>query len=173
MENRVVLHKGYVISCEEGVKKGIFFRSPIQKVGFDAYYDNPKFSAWKYLNDIKHPIQRIYEILLGNREIIKNIQSWSEDWNWAGFRANILCCPIYFKREYRKLIAQASDGNPITKIQSYGYESEFNECAGECVIERTRIHMNTGKVIRIKRRNTYLFTYIHKIEEIIDTGDIN
>ena len=173
MENEVILYKGYVISTEEGLERGIFFRSPIQRVGFDAYYDNPKFSAWQYLNAIKNPIRRLYEILMGNRKIVKNIQAWSESRDWGGFNANILCFPIYFKRDYCKLIAHASEGYPITKIYSYGYTSEFSDCAGECVIERTKIRLRTGKVIRIKRRKTYLFTYLHKVKEIIDTGNIN
>ena len=74
MENRIVNYNGYVISTEESIEKGIFFRNPIQKVFFDAYYmDESKISAWKYLHDIKKTIRKLYEILIGNKNIIKII----------------------------------------------------------------------------------------------------
>lgn len=71
MENRVVNYKGYIISTEEGTEKGLFFRNPLQEVSFDAYYDKPKMSAWKYLHDIKNPFRRVFEILIGNGNIVK------------------------------------------------------------------------------------------------------
>lgn len=172
MKNSVVKYKGYVITTEEGEEKGIFFRNPLQKAFFDAYYDDPVLSAWKYLNDIKNPIKRLYEILIGNGNIVKNIKSWSEDIDWGGFSAHILCFPIYFKREYRKLIAHCCDSDNIIKIESYGYESEFNICSGDCHVEKTVIHLNNGKSIRIKRKEQYYFTYSHIVKEIIDTGNI-
>ena len=172
MKNSVINYKGFVISTEEGEEKGIFFRNPLQKADFDAYYDRPIFSAWKYLNDIKNPIRRLYEILIGNGNIVKNIKSWSEDMNWGGFNGNILCFPIYFKREYRKLTAHCCASGNIAKIESYGYESEFNSCGGDCHIEKTVIHLSNGKSIRIKRKEQYHFTYEYIVKEIIDTDII-
>lgn len=170
METRVVNYKGYVISTEEGKERGLFFRSPLQKVSFDAYYDTPVLSAWKYLNDIKSPIRRLYEILIGNGNIVRNIKKWSENCDWDGFNGNILCCPIYFKREYRKLIAYSCGDDNIQKIVSYGYESEFNMCSGECDVEKTVIRLKNGKTMRIKRTEQYHFTYEHIVKKIIDTG---
>lgn len=172
MENRVVNYKGYVISTEEGKEKGLFFRNPLQKVSFDAYYDDPILSAWKYIKDIENPIRRLYEILIGNGNIVRNIKEWSENCDWGGFNANIICFPIYFKREYRKLVAHSCESDNIQKIVSYGYESEFNMCAGECDMEKTVIHLKNGKNIRIKRKEQYHFTYEHIIKKIIDTGII-
>lgn len=172
METRIVNYKGYVISTEEGKENGLFFRNPFQKVSFDAYYDESVLSAWKYLKDIKNPIRRLYEILIGNGNIVKNIEKWSKDCDWGGFNANILCFPIYFKREYRKLVAHSCEGGNIQKIASYGYESEFNMCSGECDMEKTVIHLKNGKTIRIKRKEQYHFTYEHIVKEIIDTGAI-
>lgn len=170
MKNRVINYKGYVISTEEGTEKGLFFRSPLQKVSFDAYYDEPKMSAWKYLHDIKNPFRRFFEILIGNGNITKNIKEWSNDADWGGFTGNILCCPIYCKREYRRLNAVSSGSDDIQEINSYGYEGEFEICNGHCNIEKTVIKMKNGKKIRIKRGESYHFTYEHLVKEIIDTG---
>lgn len=137
--NTVENFKGYIISTEEGIEKGIFFRNPLQKVYFDAYEDEPILSAWEYLDRIKNPIRRIYEILIGNGKIVKNIEEWSKDMSWGGFTGNILCSPIYFKRRYRKLKAipdgsnNNNNNNNIQEINSYGYESEFNSCAENVV----------------------------------------
>lgn len=172
MKNRVINYKGYVISTEEGTERGIFFRNPLQKVEFDAYCDEPILSAWKYLDDIKNPIRRIYEILIGNSEVVRNVNKWSKDMNWAGFSANIICFPIYFKREYRKLRAVSGNKTNIQEIVSYGYESEFNMCGGHCDVEYTTMKLRNGKVMKFKRNEQYHFTYEHKVKEIIDTGSI-
>lgn len=172
MKNRVINYKGYVIITEKGTERGIFFRNPLQKVGFDAYCDDPILSAWKYLDDINNPVRRIYEILIGNYEVVRNVKKWSKDMSWAGFSANIICFPVYFKREYRKLRAISGSKNNIQEIVSYGYESEFNMCGGHCDVEYTTIKLRNGKVMRFKRNEQYRFTYEHKIKEIIDTGTI-
>jgi len=170
MKNKVVNYKGYVISTEEGIEKGLFFRNPLQKVDFDAYYDDPKMSAWKYLDEIKNPIRKVLEFLIGNGNIVKNIEEWSNDADWGGFTGNILCCPIYFKRAYRKLNAVSSGSDNIQEINSYGYESEFEICSGHCYMEKTTIRMKNGKKINIRRSESYHFTYEHLVKEIIDTG---
>ena len=69
----------YAITAEQGTQKGIFFRNPIQKVPFDAYYaNNPESSAWTYRKKIKNPIKRLYEILIGNGDIVRNIDRWAQ-----------------------------------------------------------------------------------------------
>lgn len=173
MKNQITNYKDYTIITEEGTQKGIFFRNPLQKVSFDAYYDEPKLSAWKYLHDIKNPIRRMYEILIGNRNIVKNIQKWSENYDWGGFTGNILCFPIYFHREYCKLTAVScsKDAN-IQEIHSYGYESEFESCAGGCDVEKTKVKLRNGKRIRIVRKGNYYFTYAHIAKKVIDSGSI-
>lgn len=173
MENKVVNYKGYVISTKEGTENGLFFRNLLQKVNFDAYYDDPKMSAWKYLHDIKNPFRRLFEILIGNGNIVKNIKEWSNDVDWGGFTGNILCCPIYFKRKYRQLNAVSSGDDNIQEINSYGYEGEFEICAGYCDMEKTVIKMKNGKKIKIKRGESYHFTYEHVVKEIIDTGVVS
>ena len=122
------------------LKKVSFLEILYKKYFFDTYYmDESKISAWKYLNDIKKPIRKLYEILIGNKNIIKNINSWSDDSDWCGFEGNILCFPIYFKRDYRKLTAISTNNDNIKEINSYGYESEFNMCGGDCAKEITLI----------------------------------
>ena len=160
-------HNNYVIATEEGLEKGIFFRSPIQKVVFDGY-GNGKFSPYDFIDKIKNPIRRFYEILIGNGKIVKDIPNIIDRIDFGGFRGNILCSPIYFKREYRKLTAESCNNQNIKKIESYGYESEWCICAGECAVEKTTLHLRSGKKIRIKRHNTYQYTYAHVIKKKID-----
>ena len=172
METRTTKYKNFVIDTETGIERGLFFRKPIQKVTFDAtfdvFYDEPSLNAWKYADDIKRPIRRLYEVILGNSSIINNIEKWKEDINWGGFSANILCCPIYFKREYRKLKALSVNEDNIQSIVSYGYEGEYNDCAGNCVVEKTIIILKNGKRIKKKIRGSYKYTYERMVKEIID-----
>lgn len=168
MENRTVNYKNYVIDTEAGTEKGIFFRSPIQKVNFDAYCEEPMLSAWKYSDNIKKPLRRLYQVILGNSSIVNNVEKWKEDMDWAGFSANILCFPIYFKRDYRKLKAVSVGNDNIQSIESYGYEGEWNNCTGRCDMERTTIILKNGKKIRKKRNESYHYTYEHIVKKIID-----
>lgn len=178
MEIKVEEYKDYIIATQEGVQKGIFFRSPLQRVSFDAYGDVPDvISAWKYLRDIKNPIRRFYEILIGNREIVSTIHQMAERCDWGGFDANILCSPIYFKREYRKLSAYSCIDSNIKRIESYGYEGIYNICAGECKVERTKVYIvkrfaffSNTRIIRLKKFNQYYYTYAHIAKEVIDSG---
>lgn len=172
MKNRVIEYNGYVISTEEGTEKGLFFRSPIQKVDFDVYCDEPKLSVQKYLNDIKNPIRKAFEVLIGNKNNVNNIERWLSDENCASLTRNILCFPIYFNRKYRKLTAVSSVDNSIQEINSYGYEREYDICAGYCNIERTTIKLKNGKTIKIKRPREYCFTYEHIVKGIIDSGSV-
>lgn len=174
METNIISYKGYTIYTEEGTEKGIFFRWPIQKVNFDAYYGHAKFSAGKFAHNIKNPIRKIYEIMIGNGKAVKNIEKWLCELDFGGFSGNIVCSPIYFKREYRKLSAISNNGNTNFKsIESYGYESTFNECAGACALEKTIFKITNGKTIRSKRKTSYYYTYAHVIEDVIDNNRIN
>lgn len=173
-ENKIESYKSFVIHTEEGIENGTFFRNPIQKVDYDSYGENSLLSGWEYLNKLKNPIRKIFEYIKGNGSVVKNIKSWSKEDDWAGFRANILCLPFYFKREYRKLEAysQSKDSN-IQSIVSYGYESPYNWCGGDCEIESTVITLKSGKKIKITGHEQYNYTYEFKIKEIIDTDSIN
>jgi hypothetical protein len=165
-------YKTYVIYTEEGIEKGIFFRNPLQRVSFDINIENKKQSVWKYIKDIQNSFRKFYEILLGNKAILDNLDEWSADDDWCGFKANILCFPIYFKRSYRKLSArsQSNDDN-IKLIESYGYESEFNICLGNCEKEITKIKLKDGSITKINQNEHFKYTYLHIIKEIIDGED--
>lgn len=172
-ENNVKNYKNFVIHTEEGVEKGIFFRSPIQTIDFSAWTEEKKFDAWCYLSKVKKSFFRFFEILKGNSNIVNNIEKWSENDDWAGFRANILCFPIYFERRYRKLTAKStSNDTNIQSIKSYGYESPYNTCNGNCVVEKTIITLKNGKKIKTKTPENYNFTYRFKVEKIIDSDNI-
>lgn len=171
MKTTLSNHKSYVIETEEGIENGIFFRSPIQKVDFDAYYGNMRFSAYKYMKQIQNPIRKLYEILIGNGNIVRNINKWNESMDFGGFIGNILCIPIYFERKYRKLKAISTNNTDnIQEIRSYGFESEFNECGGACKIEKTVVTLNNGKKLKLTSKDYYHYTYAHIIEKVIDTG---
>ena len=175
METNTINHKNYVIQTTEGTERGIFFRSPLQKVFFDPYNldDNNKYTK-NYLRKIKNPIRRFYEILIGNKDVVNNIDTWLSQIGFGGCQITVFCAPIYFNREYRKLTAvSTSTTDNISSIISYGYESEFNWCSGDCVIEKTTIKLKTGRKLRIKRNEQYHYTYRHIIKDIIDTGNID
>lgn len=170
------VYKHHSILTKSGEQKGIFFRSPIQKVEFDAYYytDDPHISAWIYMEKIKNPIRRFYEILIGNKKIVDHIEEWSKLIEWGGFEANVLMSPIYFTRIFRSLECVSRIKNDtIRKVVSYGYEAPYNYCSGACYIEKTKIILGDGKRIRIKRKKSYNYTYSHIVERMIDTGNID
>jgi len=167
-------YKNFVIKTEEGNEKGLFFRNPIQKVDFGTW-DEDEFNAYTYLSKIENPLFRLKEILIGNSNIVNNIKQWGEEDNgdWAGFRANVLCFPVYFSRVFRRLeaISQSSDTN-IQAIKSYGYESQYNKCGGSCVIERTVFDLKNGKRLNSSKSESFQYTYGFKIEEIIDSDNV-
>jgi len=166
-------YKNFVIKAEEGIERGLFFRSPIQKVEFGTW-DEDELNAYTYLSKIKNPLFRLKEILIGNRNIISNIERWAEEDNgdWAGFKANILCLPFYFNRVFRRLeaISQSLDTN-IQVIKSYGYESQYNKCGGSCMVERTVFKLRNGK-IKVSKPESFNYTYRHKVEEIINSDNV-
>ena len=171
---RSITYNDYLITEEQGTQFGIFFRSPIKKIYFNAYYcNNPTISAYVYKDRLKKSIHRLYEIIIGNKDIVDNIEEWSQNNNWAGFYANTLISPIYFSRNYRRLKTVSSNpNNTIRKVVSYGYEGPYNYCFGACHIERTRIILKNGKRIRLKVKDRFRYTYTHIIEEMISSSNI-
>lgn len=174
METRTINYKSYVIHTENGTEHGVFFRGPIQKVSYDAYYDARKTqNAWDYSAKLKNPIRKILEILLGNKHIVDNIAKWEEEMDWAGFTANKLCVPVYFKRDYRTLTAHAQDPSlNIQTVKSHGYESQYELCSGGCVVEKTIIKTKAGKSIRVKIHEKYQYTYEHLFREMADSQQV-
>lgn len=164
----------YTVISEKYTAHGIFFRSPIQKVFRDAYYvglvkGNPRvINAYKYRDAVKKPIRRFYEVLLGNWKVVRNIEKWSQDIEFGGVTTKMLCSPIYFKREERRLVAIDTSGQQnISEIRSRGYESEFETCSGNCEKEWTIIKLKNGKKIRKVCRDSYFYTYYTKIKNLI------
>lgn len=158
-------YKKYLIIQEEGIEKGIFFRKPVQ----EAYYstDDPhayRFSAWKYLKDIKNPIRRFYEIIIGNLHILRNINDLENDISWYGFYANILCFPIYFKRAYIKSTAISTGDDSIHSIEAHAYTEGFSDK------EKTVIRLNTGEQIT-QYRDSFYYIYSYNMKRLIDMSD--
>lgn len=165
------------ITLKKGIEFGIFFRNPIQRVDYDINImcdeKNYSLSAWNYINKIKNPIRKLYEILIGNGKIITNIKDWSQDDDWIGFTANKLCFPIYFKRRYRKLLAISTDKTRnVQIIESYGYESEFNIIDGECYIEKTIVTLKSKRKHKIIKHDKYYYTYPWEAIKVFKTGGI-
>lgn len=163
-------YKNFNITRCELEEKGIFFRLPIRKQYFttwDILTDSP--SIWDYLDHIKNPIWCFYQILIGNYQIIKNGKEWSKDDNFAGFLANVICSPIYFKRRSRCIeVYPNSDDTRIAKIVSYGYEDEFINVSGECIKETTTITFKNSKKIKMINKGDYNCTYLSEIEKLIN-----
>ena len=174
-ETRLIDYKSFVITViEDDVQKGLFFRNPIQKIFFDACGYSDSQSAQRYAKKVKNPIRRIYEILIGNGKIIKNIDSYFDDIEFGGFDANIICPPIYFKRKYRKLHAINTDNTcNIKEIKAFGYENPFNFFHGKCEKEVTTIITSNNKKMKLKeRKGEYKFTYAYEIKNLIDKHSI-
>lgn len=173
-EVHVTNYKDYTITTVDTTEKGIFFRSPIQAMDKDVYAENEFYSAWAYLNQLRaSKFKRFYEKFLGNKKVVDNIEEWSENMDWGGCKVNILASPIYFNRKMRKLTAICTNPNcNIQKIESYGYESQWEVCSGACVIERTVITLKGGSKIHVKHRDYYHFTYEHIVKDILKTEDI-
>lgn len=167
MENRITNYKSYTIHTQSRYKRGVFFRNPRQKIYYNAMCDGADISG--YLEKIKNPLRRLYEICLGNRDVMHNLGKWMNELDFAGCTIYAIRCPIYFKRKTRTLTAvDNSNKRNIAEIQSSGYESEFNYCDGDCEIERTKIKCKSGKTIRIVNKGQFHYTYAHIVEEIID-----
>lgn len=171
METRTVNYKDYVITTKEGVEKGLFFRSPIQKRTIMTYFDMSEMDQ-KYIEKIRNPgtIRRFFERLLGNGEVLKNLDNYLNDIDCAGFDIKYICSPIYFKRESRHLTAVCTNPKKnIQKIVSHGYEDQYNICGGDCHVEKTIITTKTRSKIRIKKKEQYEYTYAHIVKRTIDT----
>lgn len=183
-EANVTGYKDFSIYYKSYNRHGIFFRSPIQlahfSIGYPYLSKRKEFSVWDYAEKIKNPFRRFFEILIGNKNIVDNLPTWIEEYDsgkndengeWVGFSANILCSPIYFYRQERMLEAvnvNPESTNRIISIKSHGYESEFNQVTGNCVVEVTKIEWRSGKKDKTKKWNSYKYTYPHIIEDLID-----
>lgn len=168
MENCTINYKSYTIHTQTLNKRGLFFRNPRQKIYYDVWYDAKNMG--KYLDKIKNPFRRLYETLLGNKEAVRNLEKWMNELDFGGCIIYAIRCPIYFKRCTRTLTAiDTSNRYNISKIQSSGYESEFNYCAGDCEVERTKIKLKSGKTMRIVNKGKFHYTYRHIVDQIIDS----
>lgn len=156
---------GILFKSESGVQHGIFFRNPLQKIYHDASYANEKVNAWTYVRRLsRFPFMRAYERLIGNKVIVDNIYDWTDDSDFAGFYANRLMFPIYFKRHFRSLISTSATDPNIETVISYGYERPYNICSGDCDKEITTFIYRDGHRDRVVRRDSYYYTYEHVIE---------
>ena len=144
---------------------------------YDAYSDNPVLSAYEFANRVvKSNLYAFYQTLIGNCKILKQLPDMVDKVDWAGFRANKLCFPIYFSRNCRSLKCLLNDPdeikNNILSVSSYGFEDQWETVSGGCKVEKTKIKLKSGKVIRHKKFYSYHYTFAHIIEDFIDTGNI-
>lgn len=151
----------------KGIEKGIFLRSPLKKISFTDDYGDSKQNVYTYAKKIKNPIRRLFETLIGNGTIVKELDTWMTDFDFAGFTGNILCSPIYFKRKFRHLYFKPISDSLIKEIISKGYENEFELCAGGCEKERTRIKFYNKKTSQFTTKGQYYYTYSHICEKLL------
>lgn len=163
--------KNYYLSSDRGIHKGIFFRKPIQRVNLNVYGDGSFSGAdhfiYNYMRKLKNPLFRCYQYILGNRKRIKSIKDHIDDVSFYGADVNILCSPIYFKREYRELNLVCPNHPGIARIHAYGYESPFETVTGNCVKEVAKIYHTDGSVSRRVSYQTYDLTYTHRALEFV------
>lgn len=154
----------------EGTEKGIFLRNPLKKISFQDGFDWEDDSAqnvYTYARKIKNPVRRMYEICIGNGTIVKELNEWMNDYDFAGFTGNILCSPIYFKRKFRQLHLKSNTDSLVKEIVSKGYENEFELCSGGCEKEKTQIKFRDKKKSSFITKDSYCYTYSHICEELI------
>ena len=173
-----IFESKYVITTDEGKEYGIFFRSPIMKYELDAYYlEDEDRNAYYYLDRINNKKRyKILQIILGNKSMVNNINTWAASDDWAGCVINKLTSPIYFSRNYNELTLRPYGANcplvgGITFIHSKGYHYNNTFCAGHCIKETTIIKIKTKGIDdteKIIKRKCYHFTYSHIIKEFLD-----
>ena len=171
IEQRVVNEHGFVFETTETEHKGIFFRSPIQMIDFenDYFSDNPR-SAGELNHKLKNnALYRWFNILMGNKNIVKNLNKWIDEMDFAGVNKRCLVLPIYFKRLERSLKATnvSNSESDINEVISKGFESPYEIVAGCCKIERTKFTYKNGKSSKVNHKEQYHYTYQHVIEEEI------
>lgn len=126
-------------------------------------------NVWNYLDRTKNPIWCFFQILIGNYTIIRHLKEWIKEDDFAGFTANTICSPIYFKRKSRCIEAISnSDDTKIDNIISYGYEDEFINISGQCIKEKTTITFKNSEKITMINKDEYEYTYIHIIKSAIN-----
>lgn len=151
-----------------GTEKGIFLRQPLKKIEFQEMWDSEsKQDIYTYSKKIQNPVRRLYEICIGNGTIVKELNEWMKDCDFAGFTGNIICCPIYFKREFRELHLKSNTDSMIKEIISKGYENEFELCSGGCEKEKTLIKFTNKRQSRFTTKEHYHYTYSHICEELL------
>lgn len=163
--------ENYYLSSDRGIHKGIFFRKPIQKVNLNVYGDG-SFSGYdhliyNYIRKLKNPLFKLYQYILGNKKAIQGIKENIDDMSFYGTSVNILCSPIYFKREYRELNLVCPNHPGIARIHAYGYESPFETVAGKCAKEVAKIYYTSGLVSEVISYQTYDLTYTHRALEFV------
>lgn len=149
---------------EEKTEKGIFFRSPIQRVEKETYsFGDGKDYAYYWLNTAKkYVIPYLLNCITYNSK-----KKFVEENDAAGIVVNELCWPIYFYRNVRRSyfrLENHPDG--IKEIFSWGEEPYKNNCSGACMFEKTKIVFGNGDVKKIYRGSgSFHYTYAHVIEE--------
>lgn len=167
---KIEKEEGFIITTNTGVARGLFFRLPVQTLDLE-YWIKGKRSLTRYTEVIKNPTRRIFEILIGNGSVIKNINKWEEEQDFGGVRIRTLCLPFYFKRNFRQLKAISTNKNSaIERIISYGYDDEFVYVSGECIKEKTKIIPRSGKIWNVVRKDTYQYTYRNMVKQILKAG---
>lgn len=173
--------KRFHVEERQFIQKGIFLRSPIQKIetSTDSDLVNWKSSSWETIKVLHEKSFRGFILRFVNPEIVKKgrlYKKWkfiTKEWGAEGFSCNFIVSPIYTSRIVRSLdVVAINPDEKILELHSWGYESEFNDCAGQCEKEFTRILKNTYKgnkwfSFQSNNGKSYQYIYQHKVEEII------
>ena len=167
-DTQITHYFDFNVSSEKGVEYGLFFRNPLSKKSLVFNFSECKTDAFHYIVKSANPFFRLYQYLLGNRQVVLNVDRMHIDETYFAI-INILRSPIHFKRKYRRTeaINKNKNGN-ISSIISYGISSE--ECEATCVKEKTITTFSNGiKERYILRDRAHYFTHLCNLSKIINT----
>lgn len=165
-ESHLTCESNYTIHTEEGIERGLFFRCPIQKIHYD--HCSEKYSPHIFQSKLKNPVFRFFQSVIGNKKVVDNVDSWMNEFDFCGFKANIMCSPVYFNRKYQRLVAYTNGRSEVHSIVSFGYEGQYNICDGKCDCEKTTIYLKNKHTIKERRKGEYHYTYQHISEKILE-----
>lgn len=172
-ETQTTYYSDFKITSEKGIEHGLFFRDPLSKKILVVNYKNCDTDAFQYIAKIKNPLFRLAQYLLGNRQVILNIEYMQSDETYFT-NINILRSPVYFKRNYRRTEAiNRNENGCISSIISHGICNE--DCEATCVKEKTITTFFNGRAeVCILRNRAHCFTHLFNIAKIIsaDKGRI-
>lgn len=147
----------FSIISETKIEKGIFFRSPIQKVQVETYLGE----AYSWVDNAK----RLVIPYLLNMDKYSHFKEIIEDDDLAGLVVRVFASPIYFKRYVRTAIHKFKNHpDGLLEIRVFGEEPFKNNCSGACICEKAIFVFDNEKKETVKTYGSFHYYYKHVVE---------